>query len=127
MDLNGDWLDYDPTYPPKEILAPNPGWEGGQKPMANSLKGKGVDMNQLRDPSVFQDDSDDKLYLLYSGNGEGGIGLARLYMTPNPDITLRAVADGYVSENTVTSKRIQISNQAADQRRMYVQFDFNTC
>ena len=71
MDLNGDWLDYDPTYPPKEILAPNPGWEGGQKPMANSLKGKGVDMNQLRDPSVFQDDSDDKLYLLYSGNGEG--------------------------------------------------------
>ena len=44
-------------------------------------------------------------------------------MTPNPDITLRAVADGYVSENTVTSKRIQISNQAADQRRMYVQFD----
>lgn len=123
MDLNGDWLDYDPTYPPKEILAPNPGWEGGQKPMANSLKGGAVDMNQLRDPSVFQDDSDDKLYLLYSGNGEGGIGLARLYMTPNPDITLRAVADGYVSENTVTSKRIHISNQAADQRRMYVQFD----
>ena len=128
MDLNDDWANWNPTYPPKEILAPNPGWEGGELNMANSEMGSGVDVNQLRDPYVFED-SDGQMYLLFTGNGEGGIGIARLYETPEPDITLRAIADGHVrqgSENVGTLKRIKISIDAGDQqRRMYIKFDLS--
>jgi beta-xylosidase len=34
-------------------------------------------VHQLRDPSIFRD-NDGKIYLLYSGLGENGIGIAEL-------------------------------------------------
>ena len=34
-------------------------------------------MHQLRDPSIFRDNNG-KIYLLYSGVGENGIGIAEL-------------------------------------------------
>ena len=37
----------------------------------------GVRVHQLRDPYVFED-ADDQLYLLYTGGGEQGIGIAEL-------------------------------------------------
>jgi len=67
IDMSSDWAQWDATYPPIEVLAPNPGWEGGQREMDNSETSAGVNVNQLRDPDIFED-YDGQLYLLYTGN-----------------------------------------------------------
>ena len=131
VDIDRDWSDWDPTYPPIEILAPNPGWEGGERTMENSETSFGVNVNQLRDPDVFRD-NDGQLYLLYSGNGEGGIGIAKLYETPSPDVTLRATADAHIRQSsnnnfgTLNSARVSTGSSSADQRRLYVRFDLSS-
>ncbi len=130
IDLRDDWTDWDPTYPPIEILAPNPGWEGGQRTMDNSESSDATDVNQLRDPDIFQD-TDGQLYLLYSGNGEEGIGIARFYETPNPDIELRASADAHVRQSSgnnfgsLSTTRASSGSSDADQRRLYMTFDLS--
>ena len=80
IDLSvGDWEAWDTTYPPVEILKPEPGWEGGELPLKASEKGSAPeDVNQLRDPFVFEDE-DESLYLFYTGRGEDAIGLAAMY------------------------------------------------
>ena len=79
IDLSvGDYDLWDSTYPPEEILQAEPGWEGGQFPPDPSSGGKAPEnVNQLRDPYVFED-SDGALYLLYAGCGEDAIGLTKL-------------------------------------------------
>lgn len=130
IDLSRDWTQWNPTFPPKEILAPNPGWEGGQRTLANSETSAATDVNQLRDPDVFQD-NDGQLYLLYTGNGEEGIGIARLYKTPNPDVTLRATADAHVRQSsgnnfgTLNSLRVSSGSSSSDRRRTYIKFDLS--
>jgi hypothetical protein len=80
IDLSvGDWEKWDATYPPKDILRPEPGWEGGDLPLEASEKGSAPEnVNQLRDPFVFEDE-DGSIFLLYTGRGEDAIGLAVLY------------------------------------------------
>ena len=52
-----------------------------------------INVNQLRDPFIFEDDqgtedaSDDKLYMLYTGEGEEAIGFAELTFDPNSSNT----------------------------------------
>jgi len=79
IDLSmGDWTKWDPTYPPAQILQTAPGWEGGELTPYPSEKGKTPEnVNQLRDPYVFED-HDGALYLFYAGRGEDAIGLVRL-------------------------------------------------
>lgn len=61
-----------------DLLKPELGWEGSHKLPTPSTRGEiGSVVNQLRDPDVFED-SDGKLYLLYAGGGESGIGIASL-------------------------------------------------
>lgn len=61
-----------------DLLQPELGWEGSQKLPVPSIRGEiGSVVNQLRDPDVFQD-TDGRLYLLYAGGGESGIGIATL-------------------------------------------------
>ena len=70
VDLRSDWRDWDPSEP-IEILAPNPGWEGGQRSLDNSEAGAGVNVNQLRDPDVFED-TDGQNYIYYIPEMEKG-------------------------------------------------------
>jgi len=74
----GDYDLWDSTFPPEEILEAEPGWEGGQFPPDPSEGGDAPEnVNQLRDPYVFED-IDGVLYLFYSGCGEDAIGIAQL-------------------------------------------------
>ena len=60
------------------ILEPELAWEGADLNLAHSVMGA-VDgkVRELRDPCVFED-NDGKVYLLYCGGGESGIGIVRL-------------------------------------------------
>jgi len=79
IDLSvGDYEMWDPTYPPEEILQAELLWEGGDIPPRASSSGSAPEnVNQLRDPHVFQD-IDGRLYLSYCGRGEDAIGIACL-------------------------------------------------
>jgi arylsulfatase A-like enzyme len=80
IDLSvGDWTKWDASYPPTKILQSQPGWEGGDLTPAPSVGGYAPeDVNQLRDPYVFED-RDGSLYLFYTGRGEDAIGVAQLF------------------------------------------------
>lgn len=131
IDMTADWESWDPTYPPIEILAPNPGWEGGERTLANSETSAGVDLNQLRDPDIFED-SDGQLYVVYTGNGEGGLGIAKLYETPTITTTLTTTADAHVRESSSNNfgglNNLTASNgsSSSDHRTIYMRFDLST-
>jgi len=76
-----DWRNWT-LSPAEEILRPEREWEGAGEELKASRFGGGRGKNELRDPYVFRD-TDDTLYLYYSGSGEGAIGVARLTPT-NP-------------------------------------------
>lgn len=79
INLNaGDYLAWDPSFPPREILQAKLHWEGGDITPANSQGSTAPEnVNQLRDPYVFED-ADGRLYLFYCGRGEDAIGIALL-------------------------------------------------
>jgi hypothetical protein len=82
IDLSvGDLTQWDPAYPPEEILEPELDWEGADLELGTSSAGSATNVRQLRDPYVFED-ADGKLYLFYTGEGEGAIGVARLIPEP---------------------------------------------
>ncbi|HKK63138.1 MAG TPA: sulfatase/phosphatase domain-containing protein, partial [Bacteroidales bacterium] len=80
IDLSaGDWTKWDASYPPIKIYRTNPGWEGGDLTPSPSRRGYAPeDVNQLRDPFVFED-NDGSLYLFYTGRGEDAIGVVQLH------------------------------------------------
>ena len=124
------WRNWDPSYPPIDILTPNPGWEGGQRTLANSETSDAVNVNQLRDPDVFED-NDGQLYLVYSGNGEGGLGIARLYETPTTNLSLVAVGDAHTRQGStrnfgsLSNLRTSSSNSSEENRTAYIRFDLS--
>lgn len=61
---------------PIEVLRPELPYEGATKPVAASVKGPATNVNQLRDPYIFEDGG--KTYLYYGIAGESGIALAEL-------------------------------------------------
>ena len=64
--------------PSQELLQPEKDWEGAKLPIQPSLRGEvSLQVNQLRDPDIFED-RDGSLYLLYAGGGEQGIGIASM-------------------------------------------------
>lgn len=78
IDLEADWRDWAPSFPPHEVLRAELPWEGAAYPPEASRRGRVYgEVNQLRDPCLFED-VDGRLYLLYSGQGEDAIGIARL-------------------------------------------------
>jgi len=82
IDLSvGDWEKWDATYPPTELLRAISGWEGGQfTPKPSETSSAPENVNQLRDPYVFED-NDSLLYLFYTGRGEDAIGIAELQIS----------------------------------------------
>jgi hypothetical protein len=62
---------------PSALLRPELDWEGADLPVRPSYRGAiGVDVNQLRDPALFEEDG--RTWLLYAVRGEAGIALAEL-------------------------------------------------
>lgn len=62
--------------PPVDVLRPELDYEGAQRRIAPSVKGPATNVNQLRDPYVFQDNG--TTYLFYGIAGESGIAVAQL-------------------------------------------------
>ncbi len=62
---------------PIEVLKPELPWEGADLPLKESMRGELTRrVNQLRDPYIFRDR--EQTYLLYTGAGESGIGVATI-------------------------------------------------
>ncbi|MEM6549336.1 MAG: hypothetical protein AAF713_16535 [Pseudomonadota bacterium] len=75
--LSGDWQAWHATEP-IDLLTPTLAWEGADLPLSRSTIGAAHCRERaLRDPCLFRD-ADGSDWLLYSGAGESGIGLARL-------------------------------------------------
>ena len=129
VDLRGDWRDWDPS-PPIELITPNPGWEGGHRQLRNSETSAGINVNQLRDPDFFEDE-DGQMYIVYTGNGEGGLGIAKLYETPTVNNTLTAIEDSHIRENSninfgsLNTLRTSRGSNSSDNRTIYMKFDLS--
>lgn len=76
LELGEDWHSWR-LGEATEILRPALAWEGADLPLAPSRSGAAEQpAQQLRDPCLFEEE--DRVFLLYSGAGEGGIGIAQL-------------------------------------------------
>ena len=76
VDLSDDWMNWTASDP-IDVLSPELPWEGSEMPQEPSKRGL-IDgqVNQLRDPAIYQEDG--RKYLLYSIAGESGIAIAEL-------------------------------------------------
>ena len=76
IDISGDWNSWVASEP-IEVLRPETDWEGANLPVEVSRGGYiDVRVNQLRDPTIFQENGD--TYLLYSVAGESGIAISKI-------------------------------------------------
>ncbi|MCY4617885.1 MAG: hypothetical protein OXD50_04935 [Chloroflexi bacterium] len=76
VELSGDWRSWT-AGEHREVLRPSYEWEGTSLPIAPSVRGYSpVPVHELRDPAIFEDGDD--AYLLYTVQGEFGIGIASL-------------------------------------------------
>lgn len=77
IEMEGDWMQWQESEP-VEVLRPETDWEGAELEIAPSRRGH-IDerVNQLRDPTIFEEDG--RTYLLYSVAGEHGIAIAELH------------------------------------------------
>jgi len=74
--LNGDWRSWT-AGEHRELLRPVYDWEGAALPIAPSVRGFAPEpVHELRDPAIFEDNG--HAYLLYTIQGERGIGIAHL-------------------------------------------------
>ena len=78
--LTDDWRTWRAS-PAQEILRPQRPWEGANAPLTPSVRSTAYgQVNQLRDPAIFEEDG--RVYLLYAVAGESGIAIAELTMDP---------------------------------------------
>jgi len=76
VDLGVPWTEWAESEP-VEVLRPERDWEGANLPVSPSRAGSiNEPVNQLRDPTIFEEDG--RVYLLYTVSGERGIALARV-------------------------------------------------
>ncbi len=76
IDLGGDWMSWSETDP-VEVLRPERDWEGANAPLEPSVRSTAYgQVNQLRDPAIFEEDG--RVYLLYAVAGESGIAIAEV-------------------------------------------------
>lgn len=77
IDISGDWRGWT-EGPPAEVMRPERSWEGADSPLAPSVRSTAYgQVNQLRDPAVFEEDG--RIYLLYAVAGESGIAIAEIW------------------------------------------------
>jgi len=78
IDLTGDWHRWKESAS-TEILRPEHSWEGAEAPLVPSVRSTAYgQVNQLRDPAIFEEDG--RMYLLYAVAGESGIAIAEVLM-----------------------------------------------
>ena len=76
VELGGNWRSWT-AGEQREVLRPFYDWEGATLPIAPSVRGFAPEpVHELRDPAVFLDNGN--AYLLYTVQGERGIGIAQL-------------------------------------------------
>ena len=74
--LHGDWTRWREEGA-RVVLEPEHAWEGAGMSVEPSMRGEiNRLVRQLRDPCVYEEDG--RTYLLYSGGGESGIGIAEV-------------------------------------------------
>ena len=79
IDVSTDWTNWS-DGPAVEVLRPERSWEGADAPVTPSLRSTAYGhVNQLRDPTVFEEDG--RIYLLYAVAGESGIAIAEVTFT----------------------------------------------
>lgn len=75
--LGPDWEQWKPSEP-RDVLAPEKPWEGGDQPLTPGKIGAVNErIRALRDPAIFTEGG--KVYLLYAVAGESGIAIAQLH------------------------------------------------
>ena len=76
IDIAGPWMEWKESDP-EEVLRPERVWEGAQEPLEPSVRSVAYgQVNQLRDPAVFEEGG--RIYLLYAVAGESGIAIAEV-------------------------------------------------
>lgn len=82
-DLRWPWERWATEVPePVSVLKPEEPWEGACYPLQPSRWGAATHVRELRDPFVFEEGG--RLYLLYCGGGEMGIGIAEIRLKNGP-------------------------------------------
>jgi hypothetical protein len=77
IDLSGDWRQWQDDAP-IDVLRPERSWEGADAALTPSIRSTAYgQVNQLRDPAVFEENG--RIYLLYAVAGESGIAIAELF------------------------------------------------
>ena len=126
----GDFENWEFSFPPAELLTATSGWEGGQyEPEPSETSAAPENVNQLRDPYVFED-SDGSLYLIYAGSGEDGLGIAAMSSPRQQIDVLRPVEDAYTrggrydDDNFGRDEVLNIKqgNSTSFSRRSYLNF-----
>ena len=80
IDLSGDWMSWMET-PGVEVLRPEFDWEGADAPLEPSVRSTAYgQVNQLRDPAIFEDAASGRVFLLYAVAGESGIAIAEVHL-----------------------------------------------
>jgi arylsulfatase A-like enzyme len=129
----GDWTAWDASYPPYQILPSAPGWEGGDlTPLPSETSTAPEDVNQLRDPFVFED-NDGSLYLFYSGRGEDAIGVAKLAEAHRQVKSHEPIKDAFVQGGTDADNnfgadpelKVQHGSDENSKKKVYIQFDLS--
>lgn len=76
IELSGDWRSWT-AGERREVMRPVYDWEGASLPIAPSVRGFAPEpVHELRGPAIFEDNG--SAYLLYTVQGERGIGIAQL-------------------------------------------------
>jgi hypothetical protein len=77
IQLTGDWRAWKDGAP-IEVLRPERDWEGADAPLTPSVRSTAYgQVNQLRDPAIFEEDG--RVFLLYAVAGESGIAIAEVF------------------------------------------------
>jgi hypothetical protein len=76
IDLAGDWMGWQDSAP-IDVLRPERSWEGADAPLTASVRSTAYgQVNQLRDPAIFEENR--RVFLLYAVAGESGIAIAEV-------------------------------------------------
>ena len=79
VDLSDDWMSWEATDA-VEVLRPEKSWEGADAPLEASVRSTAYGVvNQLRDPAIYMDAQDGRVFLLYAVGGESGIAIAEVH------------------------------------------------
>ena len=83
LDVSGDWRAWQ-IGPSTSVRRPQHDWEGADLPLAASRTGFAMrEVNELRDPGIFEENG--HTWLLYSVRGEAGIGICELPPQGSPN------------------------------------------